>query len=490
MQLSTHSEENQNNNLKLNGSLKQAWCIDTLMWLSGYATVVSVSPAVNTMTKLSSPLAFILIAMPSVLSFSLQIPAGYLIDITGGISFMHRVRTVSVLGSIGLVVLSATTDLSTVNSADWRYGLLCLFGILIGSSGASYQLISNITYWSAQNTAITNRSTYAGVGGLAAGLSLLLLYFTEEGLGLAGSFAIFCGLLLISTLLGKIYLVAPYYHQLRAQNYSAIEAEQTAKAHGQFYFPSKHIESFLQTLTRTAFDRRYAVLAVGIYSSFGTAIFSSTSLYQILIRAVNMSRLSAILITAFGSIWSTIVRSLTGRLIVHYDKSSNGAYTFIISSILVMIGALILACPRPFPELAIILPAKFLFIDPGVGIGTGAIFQMVNAWSNPKNTDLNQYDVGMMSGLVGSCGGSGNIIFPLLTSLLVALNDIEGYSYSFVVTASLAFIAAILVLLMHLNVSRPKSYFFMPWKNSEQKNAQSPLQDIIPLHQEPLLSLV
>ena len=69
--------------------------------------------------------------------------------------------------------------------------------------------------------------------------------------------------------------------------------------------------------------------------------------------------------------------------------------TFLVGASLSLLGALMLAIPRPLPNLAYAVIAKFI-MDAGFGIAATATFRVagMKASSNPRNKNFAPYNPG------------------------------------------------------------------------------------------------
>lgn len=431
----------------IKSSPRQALAIDTIIFFTGFSASVAVSPVVNSMGNLSGPLKNLLVASPSILGSLLQPFVGVAIDKTGGKKLITALRIISLAGTASLTLLIATQDITNVNAFDWRYAGIFLCNFFAGTNIAIFPLLSNAMYWFPPEKAGQVQSIYAGIGGSSLASALLFLHFSLQSIGLTGALSIFLAMSLVGAITTGFALQEPPYHQLLKLHLSHEAAKEVATLIGQKKFPISPKVSYLKDFLNLFKEQRTYALALAVYSSSGGFISSSINMYITLINILKLEVGDAVAITAAGSLWSTMVRTMTGPVLDKCD-TSGGVYTLLIGSLLSLSGALMLAIPRPLPSLGYALAAKFI-MDAGFGIGGTATFRTLATWSNPKNQALKPYNIGTMSSLIGAIGATAGTLLPLFTALLVAFQDENGYLNSFYLTAGLSFSAGLACWKVH-----------------------------------------
>lgn len=432
-------------NILIKGSANKALAINTFIFWTAFASGVAMSPFVNSMPNLPGELKSLLVAAP-LFSAPLQIKVGKDVDKTGGQSTLLKLRIIGLAGLTSLTIIASIIDPETVFEFDARYAWMLGSAIAAGASIQIFPLMTSLVHWKVERAGHMT-AVYAGVGGSALAISALTLQYILDNFGLAPAIGLFLGISTLGTVVTKTSLYPSPYHQLLESNFTEKEAELLARRYGQKAFPSSP-DDFAKTLFHVANDRRTIVLAIAISATFGGFISSSTSLFLALINVLKLLPSEAITFSAIGSLWSTFIRTISGDAMDRYD-SSGGAYSIILSSILSMVGALMLALPESVGSLYYVGAAVFLMYT-GFGIGATATFRTTTTWSKNSTQSLQPMNLGTLNSLVGVVGASCGAIFPMIARGLATVDaGPPNYLRSFWFTGGLSAAAGVSTAVIH-----------------------------------------
>lgn len=422
------------------------------LFTSDIAAIVP-SPAINSMTKLNGPLKNILVGASSLSGSLLMLPVGNRFDKTGGIYEILALRCIAVLGMLGLTTLSSVTDLSTVDHFDYRFGTMLALNFLVGFTLPSFLAITNIVHWTPIASFGFSSSMYGGIGNLAPGLFLMLLQLSRQEIGLPVSFGLSTSVLALGSAIMAKYFVKPPYHQLIEKNIEHDHAVAIANLIGQERFPLPPDTNYWQLLKDTLNDMRAVSLAIAS-SSYGIYLASTITLYITLIEILKLSVTQAVITTGICSIWSTISNGLMGKPIDKYDRASGGTYSFCLSNLLTISGALLMAASRPLPGFAYTAAAQALIFT-GTGISSLASIVLTANWAHPDNDYSKPYNNGMMGGALATIGQMWGILLPLSLAGFTLNNPTEGYQDFYYLIAGLATLSSTMIALTHLHLKQP-----------------------------------
>ncbi len=426
----------------IKGSANQALFINTLTYFSGSGAVAFLSPMINSMTNLNGSLKNILVASTLVMSTLTYLPVGMIVDKNGGLALILSTRFISLVGQLGLITIAMLTDLSTIDSFDWRFALIALCSMLVGLSTLAFILVGNVAYWHPLKKAGFVQSLFSGIGNMALGLSALFLQLTFEALGVVGSLSLYAVFFLLTTVIAAKGMQAPPYHQLLALGIAPDDAQALAKIAGQEKLPNLDIKSAWRESLKTVLGLRPAALLINVVAAYGGFYATSIGFYITLRNRFNLPVNSAVVINAVGSLWSMLIRILASRVSDRIDKSG-GVFIYIASALCIATAALMLAVPKPIPSI------EYLVATTGIlytvfGIGSSSTLNLLVRWSKPNNPELSPYNIGAMSGWLGVIGGLSGVVLPSFVALLVATQGDDGYLNSFYLTAGVAILASIL----------------------------------------------
>ncbi len=402
---------------EVKGTPNQALFGATLGFFVGFAAVALFGPTAIRFQQAMGlgPMAVgFLVAIPALTGSLLRIPFSAWVDTTGGRKPFLVLLSLSVVGMIGLllVVYFFYPDQLTPG----MYPLLLLLGALCGCGIATFSVgISQVSYWFPQKKQGRALALFAGIGNVAPGIFSILLPLALAGIGLAGSYLVWVGILAAGTILYALFGRNAAYFQFLDQGVAPDEARQKAREHGQELFPAG---SLLDSLRISARVWRTWALVWIYFTTFGGFIALTAWLPTYWTQFFGVGVVAAGFLTALYSILTSLIRVVGGVL---SDKLvEGGENTAILALFIMMSGGLVMTTAREF-ELA--LPGVILLAF-GMGVCNAAVFKLV-----PKEVPE---AVGGAAGWIGGLGAFGGFVIPPVMAFAVRDLGKPGYAIGFI----------------------------------------------------------
>jgi MFS transporter, NNP family, nitrate/nitrite transporter len=418
-------------NTTLQGTPQQALAGATTGFFIGFAAVALFGPTAHLIKdsmQLTPLMAAFLVAAPSLSGSLLRIPFAAWVDSTGGRKPFLVLLGLSVLGMGGLTALIAWSYPDRLSSS--LYPWLLLLGVLSGCGIATFSVgASQVAYWYPHKRQGSALGVYAGLGNLAPGLFTLLLPLVLSQFGLARSYLVWFGILVVGTGLYYLFGRNAWYFQLRQQGLPAVKAHELARTAGQEIFPSSSRAASLFLSARVW--KSWAL--VGIYfTTFGGFVALTAWLPTYWNSYLNTGVLLAGGMTALYSISASLFRVFGGTLADRFG----GETTTLLALMVTGTGALLLVFSG---NLWTSLTAQMLMAA-GMGVSNAAVFKLVSQ-SVPQA-------VGGASGWVGGLGAFGGFAIPPLLGAVVRSQGHSGYASGFWVFVLLVLFALFLTFLL------------------------------------------
>ncbi|HYL34367.1 MAG TPA: MFS transporter [Bryobacteraceae bacterium] len=408
---------------ELKGSPTQGLFGATLGFFIGFAAVALFGPTASRFQEAMhlGPMAVgFLVAMPSLSGSLLRIPFSAWVDTNGGRKPFLALLGLSIAGMSGLSAVVGFFYPSHLTPG--MYPLLLLLGLLCGCGIAGFSVgISQVSYWYPQNQQGRALALFGGIGNLAPGMFSLVLPIALAGLGLAGSYLVWLGLLVTGTILYALWGRNAWYFQLLAQGLPPEQAHHEAQQHGQTLFPARSLRESLRVSARVW--RTWAMVWI-YFTTFGGFI-ALTAWFPTYWRSYfGVSIITAGLLTGAYSILTSLVRIVGGLL---SDKlEQGGENTASLALLILLAGSLVMVGSQQF-ELAV---PGFVLLAVGMGLCNAAVFKMV-----PQAVPQ---AVGGAAGWVGGLGALGGFLIPPVLGFAVRNLGKNGYAIGFIVFVFLA----------------------------------------------------
>jgi len=408
---------------QLKGTPAQGLFGATLGFFIGFAAVALFGPTASRFQEVMhlSPVAVgFLVAMPSLSGSLLRIPFSAWVDTNGGRKPFLVLLGLSVAGMTGLAAV--VRFFYPNHLTPGMYPLLLLLGLLCGCGIAGFSVgISQVSYWYPQKKQGRALAVFGGVGNLGPGLFSLILPMALAGLGLAGSYLAWLGLLVTGTILYALFGRNAWYFQLRAQGLPPEEALEKAAAQGQTLFPARSLRESLQVSARVW--RTWAMVWI-YFTTFGGFI-ALTAWFPTYWRSYfGVSAITAGLLTGAYSILTSLVRIVGGMLSDELEQG--GENTATLALLILLAGSLVMVGSQQF-ELAV---PGIVLLAFGMGLSNAAVFKMV-----PQAVP---HAVGGAAGWVGGLGALGGFVIPPVLGFAVRNLGKSGYGIGFIVFVFLA----------------------------------------------------
>jgi MFS transporter, NNP family, nitrate/nitrite transporter len=402
---------------RIQGSPQKALWSATVGFFVGFAAVALFGPSASRFQHVMGmgPIAIgFLVAAPALSGSLLRIPFAAWVDTCGGRKPFLWLLGISLAGMAGLTLVARFLYPAHLSMAS--YPLLMLLGVLSGCGIATFSVgISQVSYWFPQRQQGSALAIFAGVGNLAPGIFSLILPFALAGLGLAGSYILWLGILALGTVVYAVSGRNSPYFQLLKQGKSAEEARTEARELGQDLVPTG---SLVDSLARSARVWRTWALVWIYFTTFGGFIALTAWLPIYWTSFFGVSAVKAGLLTAAFSILASLIRILGGTLSDHLKEG--GENTAILGLLITMVGALVMTGSHQY-ELSV--PGEILLAI-GMGIANAAVFKIVPQ-AVPKA-------VGGASGWVGGLGAFGGFVIPPVMAMAVHNLGTPGYAIGFI----------------------------------------------------------
>lgn len=401
----------------------------TLGFFIGFAAVSLFGPTAKILqesTGISPALAGLLISIPNLSGSLLRIPFAAMVDTNGGRRPFLILLVLSIIGILGLYVIMTRSPAVIENS----YPLLLLFGILGGCGIATFSVgIGQTSYWFPQNRQGRALGAYAGIGNLAPGIfAFLLATVTIPRFGLAGSYLIWVGFLVLGTIVYMIIGRNAWYFQLRKAGAEPSAARSQAGQMGQELFPKASLTESLRS--SASIWRTWALVAV-YFTTFGGFMALTAWLPKYWNSLHGVSLATAGSLAALYSILASLLRVAGGPVA---DKGG-GERTAMAALIVTAAGSATLAFN---PGIGISVVAIVLMAI-GMGIGNAAVFKLVPHYVPEA--------VGGAAGWVGGLGAFGGFLIPNILAAFLTTGETgdAGYARGFVTFFALSVMSIIIV---------------------------------------------
>jgi NNP family nitrate/nitrite transporter-like MFS transporter len=402
---------------RIEGTPRQALWSATLGFFVGFAAVALFGPAANRFQQVMGlgPLAIgFLVAAPALSGSLLRIPFAAWVDTTGGRKPFLWLLNLSLVGMIGLTLVARF--LYPVHLTLASYPLLMFLGVLSGCGIATFSVgISQVSYWFPQQRQGRALAIFAGVGNLAPGIFSLFLPLALAGLGLAGSYLLWLGILAVGTVFYALFGRNSQYFQLLKQGLPPSEARVRARELGQDLVPAGSLMNSL--LTSAQVWRTWALVWI-YFTTFGGFIALTAWLPTYWTAFFGVSILKAGLLTAVFSILASLIRVAGG--VLSDQLQEGGENTAILALLITMVGALVMTSSH---QLELAVPGEIL-LAVGMGICNAAVFKIV-----PQAVPQ---AVGGAAGWVGGLGAFGGFALPPVMAFAVHNLGTAGYAIGFV----------------------------------------------------------
>lgn len=402
----------------------------TLSFFGGFAGVSAFGPIVARLKDgmiLSPLLMGLLAASPALTGSLLRIPFGAMVDRMGGKK------------PILILLALATAGIGCITLLFWLYpqpdaflypfflfsGILCGSGIAVFSVG-----IPTVSYWYPQKRQGSVLAVYAGLGNLAPGLFAILLPVMVVAMGLAPSYVLWLGLLVILIVLILIYMRDAPYFQYKQMGIE-IDPQALLLACGQELIPSG---TAMQSIRKAGSDWRTWILTYFYFVSFGGFIALTVWYPTYWNELFRTSLVTAGALTALYSLSSSLLRVAGGFI---SDRLGGETVTW-MSFGLVSIGALLMVLATESAALAL---TGQMILALSMGFANAAVFKLVPKYSPAA--------VGGAAGIVGGLGAFGGFVIPPLMGLFVKVGGPAGYARGFWTFLGLALIALVLFAVLH-----------------------------------------
>lgn len=446
------------------GSFKKSFMIDTFVCFSIRSSIVAIGIPIISMSELSITLQSLIVVSPLMAAMFTQIPMTWQVNRNGG-----KTAGLIMIGStlIGMSTLTLiyglSGDIRTINSSDWRFGLIFGLGFLVGWGSSSFQLVIDALKWAPNKPQISNlQMLYSLIVDTAAFITPIATYYLGSSYGYYVPYTIYTGLLSLSGLMTFLFLHPSPYNQLKA-SFSREEAKALAIELGQLpeligdYDSVTLCEVYKENLS-VLLDRRSLLLGFSLFSSLGSFFISRTILPKLLISEFGFNKGEAIATAATTVFISILTRPLTSKLIVSVDNDSGGIHIFLLGCIFTLAGMTPIVLGN--------LSRAGLYCSLGstyVGFGMNMVtpLNIATKWSKPQESSLKEVNPSTMFGIFGTIGSLGGILLPLLISLLVDNSGAQWYKQYFYIIMAMMMVSAVGVPIVdyQLNCKKNERFF-------------------------------
>ncbi len=404
----------------------------TLGFFVGFAAVSLFGPTVDYLEKaaaLTPAMAGLLIAVPNLSGSLLRIPFSAMVDTTGGRKPFLILLVLSIIGLAGIEVIVRFG----AGRLQELFPLLLFFGILGGAGSATFSVgISQTSYWFPARRQGSALGAFAGIGNLAPGIfAFLLSAFALPTFGLAGSYLLWLGILILGTALYALFGRNAWFFQFRSAGLSEEEAKAAARDKGQEFFPKSRVTESLKA--SAGVWQTWALVAI-YFTSFGgfMALTGWFPKYWLSYHGVSLAVAGSL--TALYSITASAVRVAGGSV----SDRFGGERTAFFSLLVTMIGAIGVAFSQGVPPAI----ASVVLMALGMGTANAAVFKLV--------PQMVPDAIGGAAGWVGGLGAFGGFVIPNVMAAFVSGGGVRnrGYALGFLVFVALAALSMALVGLL------------------------------------------
>ncbi|MEJ2597375.1 MAG: MFS transporter [Anaerolineales bacterium] len=407
--------------MKVKGTPQQGLMGATLGFFVGFAAVALFGPTASRFQEvmhLNPVMVGLLVAVPSLSGSLLRIPFGAWVDTTGGRKPFLILMWLSVVGMLGLLLVTWLYYPQKLTTA--LYPLLLALGALSGCGIATFSVgIGQVSYWFPQSRQGSALGTYAGLGNLAPGIFSFLLPIALSGWGLAGAYLAWLIFLLGGVILYHITGLNASYFQLREQGLGDEKARKQASQLGQEIFPRG---SAWQSLVSASRIWKTWMLVAIYFTTFGGFIALTAWLPTYWKSFYGVNAITAGLLTALFSLLASAIRVPGGSISDHVG----GERTALLSLATLLAGAIIMS----ISQIYWLSVAATVIMALGMGISNAAVFKLMPQYVPQA--------VGGAAGWIGGLGAFGGFAIPPILGAVVRSQGSLGYASGFVTFVALA----------------------------------------------------
>lgn len=407
--------------MKVKGTPKHGLTGATLGFFVGFAAVALFGPTASRfqeVMQLNPVMVGLLVAVPSLSGSLLRIPFGAWVDTTGGRKPFLILMWLSVVGMLGLLLVTWLYYPQKLTTA--LYPLLLALGALSGCGIATFSVgIGQVSYWFPQSRQGSALGTYAGLGNLAPGIFSFLLPIALSGWGLAGAYLAWLIFLLGGVILYHITGLNASYFQLREQGLGDEKARKQASKLGQEIFPRG---SAWQSLVSASRIWKTWMLVAIYFTTFGGFIALTAWLPTYWKSFYGVNTITAGLLTALFSLLASAIRVPGGSI----SDRIGGERTALLSLATLLAGAIIMS----FSQIYWLSIAATVIMGLGMGISNAAVFKLMPQYVPQA--------VGGAAGWIGGLGAFGGFAIPPILGAVVRSQGSLGYASGFVTFVALA----------------------------------------------------
>jgi hypothetical protein len=463
----TNNVEKPDPNSLISGTFKNAFIIDTLASYSVRSTIVAVGIPAIFMAELSTTLQSLIIVSPLIAAMTTQIPMTWRVNKSGGKTEGLVIIGSTMIGATALALIYGFAgNLSTINSPDWRYGIVFGSGLLIGYGSGTFQLLMDALKWAPNKTTIPNlQLLHTFIVDSAAVTTPIGTYYLGTTCGYHVPFALFAGLMLASELIVLKFLYPSPYNQLK-NKFPKDVAKTLAVEAGQLpemivdYEKVSLGDVFKENLS-VLFDRRSLLLGFSLLSSLGSLFITRTILPRLLVVGFGFSRGEAIIISSLTAFVSIASKPIAAKLISRAESESSCIKIFQLGCALTLAGMLPLATLN-LSRIGLYCSLGVTYT--GFGMNMVAPLSIATKWSKPAKGRLKEVNPSTMFGLFGTIGSLGGVLLPVLISLLVDNSGTQWYKqYYYIIMAMMVISAAgVSIIDEQLNHKKHRSVYSSP----------------------------
>ncbi len=430
---------------QISGSFIQSLIVNTLIAYSARGVISSFNPAISAMSGLNQTRKSLLAISPLIPNILIPIPMSWFVHRSGGKKEAFIMVGIALTGMTTLSILSAHTNITTIDSFDWRYGLMFTSGFLIGHGAAAFQLMIDTLKWTSDREHIPIfQMIYSFIVDSASVTTPIIIYYMEP-LGYYAPFTLFTSLILVSELsLAAFFHPSPYnqfktvFTRTRAREL-AVESGELESIIGDY----DHIPfcQMLKANLKVLWDRRSILLSFSLVASLGNAWFTKLILPSVLIRAFGFTQKEAIITSSLGYLVAILSRPLADISTRLWDNRSGGVKFHLIGCGLTVGGAI--ALTQDLPRWGLYLSLSVFNV--GYGFNMITPLNIAAAWSKPANEHLNEVSPSNMFGLFNSFGSFGGILLPLILGFMVDDLGTSSYQNYFYIIVAMMLLSAVCV---------------------------------------------
>lgn len=428
---------------EISGSFAKSLIANILTAYAARGVINAFNPPISAMLNLNQTLKGLLAISPLIPNILIPIPMSWFVHKNGGKKEALLMVGISLTGMTALIILSAYTDISTIDSFDWRYGLMLTSGFLIGHGSAAFQLMIDTLKWMPHKEYIPPiQSLYAFIIDSANVTTPIIIYYMKS-FGYYAPFALFSGLVLMGEL-----SVLGFFHPSPYNQYKTVVSKKRAR---ELAIEAGELESvigdydnipFGQTLKANLcvlWDRRSILLNFSLLTSLGNSWVTKLILPSVLIKGFGFTQGEAIITSSLGYLLAIASRPIAEIITRLCDHRSGGVKVHLLGCALTIASGIALTQNLPRWGLLVSLSA----FNMGYGFNMVTPLNIAIAWSKPANEHLNEVNPSTMFGLFNTFGILGGVLLPIILSLMVDDTGGLGYQNYFYIIVAMMSMSAI-----------------------------------------------